>query len=63
MALHYTTIAKMFKGCPTIVAVGPADTVKSTAIAAALSIAGIKFTADEEQDSFDDLDELLERGD
>lgn len=40
MCLHYSTITRVYKGCPTILATGPAETGKSTAVAAALSIAG-----------------------
>ena len=40
MALHYQTMTKMCKGCPAIVAIGPPETGKSTALAVALAISG-----------------------
>ncbi len=40
MALHYKTITKTCKGCPTVIAYGPAETGKSTAIVAALGMTG-----------------------
>ena len=41
MALHYSTITTLFAGCPVVVALGPAETGKTTALKAALSITGL----------------------
>lgn len=43
MTLHYTTLTTLFAGCPVVVAVGPAESGKTTAIKAALSITGWFF--------------------
>lgn len=43
MALHYQTVTKLCKGCPAVVAIGPPETGKSTALAAALAISGTKI--------------------
>ncbi len=41
MALHYTTIAKVFAGCPIVVCMGPSETGKTTALRSALSLIGM----------------------
>ena len=40
MSLHYSTLTTIFAGCPIVVALGPAETGKTTAIKAALAITG-----------------------
>lgn len=46
MTVHFQTVAKLFKGSPTILAVGPPETGKSTAVAVALGIAGMYTNGD-----------------
>ena len=41
MSLHYSTLTSTYPGCPTTVAIGPAETGKTTAIKAALAITGL----------------------
>ena len=41
MSLHYTSITKEYGGCPVVIAVGPSETGKTTALTAALSITGL----------------------
>ena len=41
MAFHYCTIKDLFGGCPIVVAMGPSETGKSTAIRAALALFGM----------------------
>ena len=41
MSLHYSTITNQFGGCPIVVARGPAETGKSTALRSAFSILGM----------------------
>ncbi len=40
MAMHYTHLVKLYKGCPIVYAVGPSETAKSTSIRAALAMSG-----------------------
>ncbi len=40
MAMHFTKLIKIYKGCPILYAVGPSETGKSTSIRAALAISG-----------------------
>ena len=44
MALYFLTVTKVCKGCPTVVAVGPAENGKSTCLNIAAGITG-KFAA------------------
>ncbi len=37
MAMHYTHLVRLYKGCPIVYAVGPSETSKSTSIRAACS--------------------------
>ena len=41
MSLHYESIVAMFSGCPIVVALGPSETGKTTAIRAGLSLVGV----------------------
>ncbi len=41
MALHYTTIAKVFAGCSIVVCTGSSETGKTTALRSALSLIGM----------------------
>lgn len=41
LALHYSAVIRVSSGCPMLIASGPSETGKSTAIKAALSITGI----------------------
>lgn len=41
MSLHYSTITKEYGGCPIVIAVGPSETGKTTALTAALSLSGM----------------------
>ena len=41
MTLHYSSLVRQPTGCPTIVAVGPSQSGKSTALRVALSIVGM----------------------
>ena len=43
MALHYTTLTRVYAGCPVVVCLGPAETGNSTVIKAALSLFGMYF--------------------
>ena len=40
MAVHYTAVVRVNSGCPCLLALGPSETGKSTAIKVALSLAG-----------------------
>ena len=40
MSLHYKTLTQAYAGCPIVVSHGPAETGKTTAIKAALSLTG-----------------------
>ena len=40
MSLHYKTLTQAYAGCPILVSHGPAETGKTTAIKAALSLTG-----------------------
>ena len=42
MALHYQQVIKVNSGCPTILAMGPSETGKSTSIKCALSLTGMQ---------------------
>ena len=41
MAVHYTSVIRVNCGCPCIIATGPSETGKSTAVKAALSLTGL----------------------
>ena len=41
MSLHYSTLTATYSGCPITVALGPAETGKTTAVKAALAITGM----------------------
>ena len=41
MALHYTDVIKVNSGCPLVIASGPSETGKTTAITSGLSVTGI----------------------
>lgn len=45
MSLHYCTITKEHGGCPIVIAVGPSETGKTTALTAALSITGLHIVS------------------
>ena len=45
MAFHYSTIKELYGGCPVVVAMGPSETGKSTAIRAALALFGVHKTS------------------
>ena len=40
MALHYSAVIRVNSGCPAVIAAGPAETGKSTAIKSGLSLTG-----------------------
>ena len=42
MSLHFRSVVEEFSGCPIIVALGPPETGKTTAIRAGLSLVGVK---------------------
>jgi len=45
MAFHYSKIKELYGGCPIVVAMGPSETGKSTAIRAALALFGVQKTS------------------
>jgi len=45
MSLHYCSITKEHSGCPIVIAVGPSETGKMTALTAVLSITGLHIVS------------------
>ena len=44
MAFHYLTIKDLYGGCPIVVAMGPSETGKSTAVRASLECTSYPIT-------------------
>ena len=44
MAFHYSTIKDLYGGCPIVVAMGPSETGKSTAVRASLECTSYPIT-------------------